>query len=288
MNKFLTGISAAALLVAMPALAERVTTNDARAQAELNATQAESVPAHSVSKAEVKQGWESTKQNVKETAREAKDATQEAYEKVKAKLMDEKDSSGHYADYSVDTRMTAKGMLGKPVYNHKNEKIATVKDVILDSDGKAQMVVLNDGGFFGMGGKLAAFDYALITSRNEEGDVIMPISEETLKKVAEFSYEAKDNVRVIPSNGYSVVEIMDADILNATGKEIAEVENVTFLNGKAARLIVEFDKTMGMGGDQAALKFDDLKIIKESDGEVDFQMSATQAANFEVYKSASK
>jgi sporulation protein YlmC with PRC-barrel domain len=153
------------------------------------------------------------------------------------------------------------------------------------------MIVLNDGGFFGMGGKLAAFDYALVTSRNEEGDVIMPVSEATLKKVAEFSYNAKDaknNVRVIPANGYSVSEILDADVLNARGKEVAEVENVTFLNGKASRLIVEFDGMMGMGGDQAALNFGDLKIIKESDGEVDFQMSAAQAASFESYKSASK
>ncbi len=286
-NKLLMTVSAIALMVAMPALAAQVTRADANAQAELSDEQARSVPDHSVTESEVKKGWENTKETVKENAQEAKEATKDAYEKIKAKLMNEKNSNGEYATYTVESRMTADGMLGKPVYNHKNKKIATVKDIILDQSGKAQLIVLNDGDFFGMGGKMAAFDYGLVTSHNEEGDVIMPISEETLKKVAEFSYDAKDagdgKVRVIPTNGYSVSKILDGNILNAQSKKIADIENITFRNGEASRLIVGFDKTLGMGGDQAALDYDDLKAIKH-ESSVDFQMSSSQAANFASYK----
>jgi sporulation protein YlmC with PRC-barrel domain len=45
----------------------------------------------------------------------------------------------------------ASKLMGLNVYNAANEKIGDIKDIILDSSGKADIVVIGVGGFLGMG-----------------------------------------------------------------------------------------------------------------------------------------
>ncbi len=52
-------------------------------------------------------------------------------------------------------------------------------------------------------------------------------------------------------------------------------------------VVVGFDKVLGMGGEKAAMAFSDLKMINKGDGEIEFQLSASQAAQFESFKAAS-
>ncbi len=235
--------------------------------------------------AEIEQGWENTKDAVSDAAEDVSDATKKAYENTKEALNG--DDSPEFETVSVDTRMTANGMIGKPVYNQNGERVAKVQDIILDRDGNAMMVVMGDGDFTGLG-KTVAFDYSVIANRSADGDVIAALTEDMIDTAASFSYDREDysdTVKVIPSNGYSVAELLDGELVNPQGETLAEVDNISLRNGEADRLIVGFGRVLGMGGDTAALDYDDANIVRQ-DNALNFELTADAAAQFERFKSS--
>ncbi len=272
-------VSAVALLAAAPALAE----------VKENPSAGKNTVSEDVSKA-----WENTKEDVSEAADSVSDATKEAYENIKATLIDKDYKADNAQTVTIDSRTTATGMIGQPIYNTKNEKIASVYDIILDENGKATHVIVADGGFFGLGTKYAAFDYGLVSQRGETGDVIMPLSEDTIKKAAKFSYDAadagKDGVQAIPAGSLSVATLLGGQLVNPANETVAQVDNISFQNGAAKQVIVAFDQMLGVGGDKAALAYGDVKVLRQDDAgkNVDFQLSAAEATQFEAYKNTVK
>src|SRR5690606_2321721 len=99
--------------------------------------------------------------------------------------------------------------------------------------------------------------------------------------------EKRAGVRTVPANGVSADELLGADVLDNNGKEIAEVKDIVLGSGGADRVIVAFDEVMGMGGERAVFKFDDLKMTR-IDNEPHFQLSAAQSSRFEAYKNGVK
>lgn len=267
-TQILATVSAIAILASGPALAE----NNAKTKANVDAS-AESNTTNSLQQ-DAKEAW----QNIKED-------TAEAYENVKATFIGEESGSATRS-VVIDSRHTATGMIGKAVYNGRQERIGTVEDIIVSADGNANMIVIADGEFPGFEGKLVAFDYSIISRQDANGDVIAPLSEENLDRAAEFSYEAADagdNVRVIPNNGYSVARLLDGQLVNPQGESVAEIDNISFKNGQASELIVGFDKILGLGGKNAALDYKAAQLVRNGD-ELDFRLSTNHAAQFEVYK----
>jgi len=189
----------------------------------------------------------------------------------------------------IYARTTATGIIGHHVYNEKHESIAKVSDIILDKNGKASMVVVSEG-LLGMG-KTSAFDYSAITRVEDDGDVIMPLSEDSIKNAASFSYNTSykgdDTMRMIPKNGYSVDQLLKGRLLNHKKEPVADIENIAFKGGQASRIIVGFDKTLGFGGDRAALSYSDATIIRHGSA-LDFQLNADKSAQFEIYKEGVK
>ncbi len=288
--KIMGAVSALALLVAVTAYTEanaadvNATTQthiNANATTEASPTLSERADnAADNAKADLKAGWEQTK----EAARDAGDKTRAEYDSIKARVIGETDTP---SDVTVESRMTAKGMIGQPVYNTKQEKIGTLKDIILDNSGRARIAVVSDGGFMGIGDKLAAFDYGLVMQQNADGDVIMPLNEDTVSKVAAFSYnpkEASDTIQIVPADSYSVAELLKGKLIDPRNKSMGNIENITFAGGEASRVIVAFDQKLGVGGERAALDFDDLSLSKQANGSLDFRMNDRQSAQFEQYK----
>jgi sporulation protein YlmC with PRC-barrel domain len=265
-TKILTTASVLALMVSSPALADNTTTN--------TNVKAETTTSGSVS-TDAKAAW-----------KDLKDDTAEAYESVKAVFIGE-DPAVKPAQVVIDTRHTAGGMIGRGVYNEAKERIGTVKDIIVDADGAAKMIVIADGEFPGFDGKLVAFDYGIISRQNADGDVIAPISETSMDKAAEFSYDLEDagssGIRVIPTGGFSVARLLDGDLVNPKGESVAAIDNISFKNGKADQLIVGFDKVLGLGGKNAVLDYNGANLVRNN-GELDFQLSEGHAAQFEAYK----
>lgn len=200
-----------------------------------------------------------------------------AYENVKAMFIGRK-ASDESTPVVIDSRHTASGIIGQTVYNEKRENVAKVTDIILERNGKAAMVVVS-GGAFNMG-KETAFDFGAITRVDKEGDVIMPITQNTIDNAAAFSYDRADRgnatTRVIPDNGYSASRLLKGRILNQAGESIADVDNISFKNGTANQLVVGYDKTFGFGGKKAVLNYGDTKIIRNGDS-LDFQLSEEQS-----------
>jgi sporulation protein YlmC with PRC-barrel domain len=235
---------------------------------------------------QVKDGWDKTKKAVSETAEDATEATKEAYKDFKAFVFSDDDGRLDVEQVKINPRTTATGIIGEPVYNFKDERVGVVKDVILDQDGKAVMVIIGDGDFFGLG-KLAAFDYDAMVKMNADGDIVMPLTEEAIERAAEFSFDQKDtgeNVRMMPANAYSVEKLLDAQLVNAKGEAMGEVDDISFKDGQASQLIVGFDKILGFGGDEVSLAYDNAKLVR-SDDEYKYTLAEKKSSLITNYKS---
>lgn len=93
----------------------------------------------------------------------------------------------------VDVAKVATGyrtskLTGKGVQNDKNEKIGSIDDFIIAQD-KVLFVVIQVGGFLGVGGKLIAVPYEMLQISENGDKIVMPnASKEDLRKVPEFKY----------------------------------------------------------------------------------------------------
>lgn len=264
-TKILTTVSAIALIASLSAFADTTV----KTQTEINSEKSSSGDLNK----DAKEAWKDIKRDAEET-----------YEEIKATLIsDEKDVKK--STVIIDSRKTASGIIGHPVYNEKGESVAKVTDIILNQNGKAAMIIVADGEFIGMG-KKSAFDYSAITRVEKGGDVIMPITEKMIDNSAVFSYEksdAGDKVHIIPDNGYSVARMLDGQLVNQKLQPVADIDNIFFKNGYASQIIISFDKTLGMGGKRAAVNYGDTKLIRNGN-DLNFQLSDKRAAQFEYYK----
>ncbi len=266
-NKILTTVSVIALMSTLPALS---LIHIARAQ----------IPATAA-----KNNSDIISKNTREAVKDMKSDTAKAYEETKAMLIGKQETDKN-TPVVINSRKTANGIIGHHVYNEKHESVAKVTDIILSKDGKAEMVVVSES-LLGMGTK-AAFDYSAITRVEDDGDVIMPLTKEILDNAASFSYDkaegkSGEKVRVIPDNGYSVAKLLDGKLLNQKKEPVADIENISFKDGKANQIIVGFDKMLGMGGEKAALSYSDAAIIRDGE-KLNFQLSTKKTAQFEAYK----
>ncbi|MZR30060.1 PRC-barrel domain-containing protein [Sneathiella litorea] len=271
-KKFLATASIIALMSVNPAFADTAKTDDSVAK---DATE------------QVKESWDKAKKAVKETAEDASEATKDAYRDFKAFIFSDDEGQLGIEQVKVNPRTTATGILGEPVYNFKDERVGVVEDIILDEDGKAVMVLIGDGDFFGLG-KLAAFDYDAMIEMNADGDIVMPLTEETIERAAEFSFDRNNtgmNVRMMPNNAYSVEKLLDAQLVSAEGKTMGEVDDITFKGGQANQLIVGFDKILGFGGEEISLAYDDATLVKEGEDNYRYTLSAKKSSLISNHKS---
>lgn len=273
-NKLLLTASALAFIMSAPSAiaAEENTTAKVQAEQETSIGQ------------DIEKGLNEAGERISDAADNVAEATEETYDSIKAKIVDEtQDPKVSVID--IDERMTAAGMIGSPVYNTEEERIAKVSDIILDRDGNAIMVILADGDFTGLG-KHVAFEYDVITRRDTNGDLIAPLSEEDIDNAMAFSYDRSDysdTVQVIPSNGFSVAELMDSNLTDPAGETLANVDNISFREGAADQLILKFNDVLGFGGETVAMGYDDLNIAR-TDGKVNFQLTQPQTDEFKTYK----
>ncbi len=209
----------------------------------------------------------------------SKAQTKRAFDQVGDALSDEEPAAGpatkakFVTSTSANANLnatTAENLIGKPVVNTAGKKVASVKDIILDDKGRAKSLVLSDGGFLGLGNKLVAVDYKTINRVESNGDVVIPLTEASLKSSPEFNPKA--------TTAMLASKILDGDIKTLQGDSVASIDNLSFRNGAASQLIVSYGVNQ-----KAVLSFDSLKALPSKD-DVDFQLTAKQAAEFENFK----
>ncbi len=265
----LMGASVLAILAAFPAFAANDTHTSTSAEV----------------KAETKTEMQKAGDAIEKRADKAGAAVKDTYKDIKA-YFTEDDDVKRVTSISVLNKDTAKGMIGKKIENTAGKKIGDVHDIIIDKDGDAETVVIEDGGFLGLGGKLVAFDYEVIQGINADNNVVAPLSKATIDKAKGFDYEVKSGdtkVSTLPATSYSVEKLLKANVVGPDNEKLATVDNVSFEGNDAEYLIISFDKILGVGGEKAAIELDAVKVAKLDDGYT-VQLTAAQAAEFKNLK----
>lgn len=87
--------------------------------------------------------------------------------------------------------LSASTLTGNKVRNHEGEKLGHLEEIVIDIErGQVAYAVLASGGFLGLGDKLFAVPWDLITVDTENHEVVIDVSKETLENAPGFD---KDN-----------------------------------------------------------------------------------------------
>lgn len=83
--------------------------------------------------------------------------------------------------------LTASSVLKDTVCNLEGDKLGEIKDIMLDiNEGKIEYVVLQSGGFLGIGEKLFAIPYRLLTIDTENHAFVLSQGDDILKNAPGF------------------------------------------------------------------------------------------------------
>ena len=87
-------------------------------------------------------------------------------------------------------QIRASKMIGSTVYDVQNRNIGSVKDLVLDRDGRVDSVVIDVGSFLGMGGKYVAVNLNDIKTDNNR--LTFEHTKEQLQAMASYQLEDPD------------------------------------------------------------------------------------------------
>lgn len=104
---------------------------------------------------------------------------------------EDRDTYGMYKNEnmtdSAQALMGADTLIGNDVYNHKEEDLGDIKEIMLDiRSGRISYAVLSFGGFMGVGEKLFAVPWSTLTLDTTNKRFILKIDKEQLKDAPGF------------------------------------------------------------------------------------------------------
>jgi sporulation protein YlmC with PRC-barrel domain len=83
--------------------------------------------------------------------------------------------------------LTATSIIGDKVENKKGEHIGKIKNIMLNViDGEIEYLVIEFGGFLGLGEKLFAVPFSALTLNTKEKDFVLDVDKEFLKNAPGF------------------------------------------------------------------------------------------------------
>lgn len=222
--------------------------------------------------------------DIKEGLREANQELRETAQEIRAFFMDE--ANDGFNPILIRREVTAQGMIGEKVRTPEGNDIAEIKDIILERDGTASKVIVSDGGMLGIGNKLAAFDFDRVITRTEDGKIVMSLSQDMIDRAGEFSYDQNDyrNAEIMPADNISVRDLLDGEVFDYTDNKVATIDNISIVDNEADKLLVSFNKVLGLGGDVAALNFDSLQFFERNRSEVNVRLTEAQTRQFRNFK----
>jgi len=91
--------------------------------------------------------------------------------------------------------MGADTLVGNDVYNHKDEDLGDIKEIMLDMrSGKVGYAVLSFGGFLGMGEKLFAVPWNALTLDTKHKRFVLNVEKDRLKLAPGFDKDKWPNM----------------------------------------------------------------------------------------------
>jgi len=100
-------------------------------------------------------------------------------------------SSAFAADTTIQAdQVRANKIIGSSVYDRQNQNVASVKDLILDKEGKIVDVVLSYGSTAGIGGKYVAVSFGSLKMNNNR--LTLDQTKQQLAALPEYQLEDKN------------------------------------------------------------------------------------------------
>jgi sporulation protein YlmC with PRC-barrel domain len=106
----------------------------------------------------------------------------------------DRDTYGMYKNYGKEGKgpgprlMGADTLIGEDVYNHKDEDLGDIREIMLDmNNGTVAYAVLSFGGLMGMGDKLFAVPWNALTLDTENKRFILKVDKERLGSAPGFN-----------------------------------------------------------------------------------------------------
>jgi len=91
--------------------------------------------------------------------------------------------------------MGADTLIGNDVYNHKNEDLGDIKEIMLDMrSGRVGYAVMSFGGFLGMGEKLFAVPWEALTLDTKNKRFVLHVEKDRLKDAPGFDKDKWPNM----------------------------------------------------------------------------------------------
>lgn len=117
----------------------------------------------------------------------------------------DRDTYGMYKTHAVNGDATHKGpgptlmgadtLIGNSVYNHKDEDLGNIKEIMLDlHSGRVSYAVLSFGGFLSMGEKLFAVPWSALTLDTENKRFVLNVEKDRLEGAPGFDKDKWPNM----------------------------------------------------------------------------------------------
>ncbi|MEJ2116969.1 MAG: PRC-barrel domain-containing protein [Alphaproteobacteria bacterium] len=140
------------------------------------------------------------------------------------------DNKTPYLSTQAATEWRMANYLGQPVVNSEGEKIGKIYDVLFSKEGHVKTVVIGVGGFLGMGSKLVAVPFEVVTYGEKDGNRVITaaITKESLKTAPVFTLTEKTTMDKVRDKAGAMAE--------KAGKKASELKE------QAVKKIDEYSK----------------------------------------------
>jgi sporulation protein YlmC with PRC-barrel domain len=193
------------------------------------------------------------------------------------------------------TQVDAQKMIGRELLNASDDKIGSIDSVMLGREGKVQAVIVNVGGFLGLGERNVAINWADIRVSQDGKKVTTALTRDQLKALPEYHYAddtrrgtafdatdargrrnagdtaaarpADKNAPVVdasPMLAYKSQSIVGAKVVNVHGDTVGEVKELLILaNGMVRGALMSVGGFLGIGERDVAVEWSDLTIARD-------------------------
>jgi sporulation protein YlmC with PRC-barrel domain len=167
----------------------------------------------------------------------------------------------------------AAGIINSFVWDNRGENAGKIQDILIDkSTGRAQAILVReDNSFYAQ--DLALLEFDTVQSQEEDGDIHITISEDTLEQQPDFNYDALRQ----DENFLSLQNLERGQVLDVDGNVVGNIENVFYRNAEVQRIYFRIAPALvPAGGDQIlSLPYESGEIVDTADG-FDIQLTRDQ------------
>lgn len=164
------------------------------------------------------------------------------------------------------------------------DSIGSINDLVMSRDGEVKAVLVDVGGFLGIGAKTVAVDMAALNIVTESDDaddwrVLIDASREGLEAAPAFEdgeRAMRDRAPMVRRDGWSRAEPTAMTAETLSGIEVFDVKDenigsvadfVLTQDGGIDKVVLDVGGWLGMGVHRVAVPFDQVNILREREGD---------------------